>query len=321
MAVLAVACAILAGVALALGIKLISTRRAARDILRELSEKLSEDTNTLISLSASDRDMRRLAAGLNRELRALRTQRLRYRQGDRELKDAVTNVSHDLRTPLTAICGYLALLEREDMSGDARRYLATIAERTEAMKALTEELFRYSVIASTDIDSTMEPVDMNAALEEAAAGFYAALTARGIEPAIRMPEQHVVRTLDRAGLSRIFANLFSNAIKYSAGDLAVELTVDGTVSFSNAAPDLDPVQVGRLFDRFFSLEAARDSTGLGLAIARTLAERMDGTVSAAYENGDLTVTVSFPATPTGVPGSAGDRGLCPRIGPGGAGPL
>ncbi len=294
MAVLAVACVILAGVALALGGKILSMRRAARELLRELSEKLSEDTNTLISLSTSDREMRRLAAGLNRELRALRTQRLRYRQGDRELKDAVTNVSHDLRTPLTAICGYLALLEREDMSDNARRYLATIAERTEAMKALTEELFRYSVILSTDGDGTLEPVDMNAALEEAAAGFYAALTERGIEPVIDLPEEHVIRTLDRAGLSRIFANLFSNAIKYSAGDLHIALTVDGTVSFSNAAPGLDPVQVGRLFDRFFSLEAARESTGLGLAIARTLAERMGGSVAAAYEDGRLTVTITFP---------------------------
>lgn len=295
MIVLAVACAILAVTVLALGLKVISIRRAARDILRELSDKLSEDTNTLISLSSSDREMRRLAAALNQELRVLREQRLRYRQGDQELKDAVTNVSHDLRTPLTAICGYLELLEREDMSESARRYLATIGERTEAMKALTEELFRYSVILSTDRDMVPEPVDMNAALEEAAAGFYAALTARGIEPVIDLPEKHVIRSLNRAGLSRILSNLFSNAIKYSAGDLRISLTEDGTVSFSNAAPDLDPVQVGRLFDRFFSLEAARGSTGLGLAIARTLAERMGGSVAAAYENGRLTVTVSFPA--------------------------
>ncbi len=294
MTALAVICVILAATVLVLESKVISIRRAARDILRELSEKLSEDTNTLISLSSSDREMRRLAAALNRELRLLREQRLRYRQGDQELKDAVTNVSHDLRTPLTAICGYLELLEREDMSDSARRYLTTVAERTEAMKALTEELFRYSVILSTDRDMVPEPVDMNAALEQAAAGFYAALTARGIEPRIDLPEKHVIRSLNRAGLSRILSNLFSNALKYSAGDLEIALGPDGTVSFSNAAPDLDPVQVGRLFDRFFSLEAARNSTGLGLAIAKTLAERMGGSVAAACENGRLTVTVSFP---------------------------
>ena len=288
-------CAILAVTALALGIKVLSMRRAAQQIVRELSEKLSEDTNTLICLSTSDRQMRRLAAALNRELRTLRAQRLRYRQGDRELKDAITNISHDLRTPLTAICGYLELMEREPLGDSAARYLERISQRAEAMKALTEELFRYSVVLSTAEDMTAEPVDLNAALEQAAADFYAALTGRGIQPVIRMPAQRVVRSLDRAALSRILSNLFSNALKYSDGDLEVTLTERGEIAFSNGARDLDPVQVGRLFDRFFSLEAARNATGLGLAIAKTLVEKMDGTIAAGYENGRLTVTICFPA--------------------------
>ena len=287
-------CVILAVTVLALGLHIWSMRRAARDMVRELSEKLSEDTNTLISLSTADGEMRRLAAALNRELRSLRAARLRYRQGDRELKDAVTNVSHDIRTPLTAICGYLELLEREDLSPDARRYLDCISQRTEAMKSLTEELFRYSVVLSTEEELNPESVDLNAAVEEAAAGFYAALTARGISPEISLPEARVIRTLDRAALSRVLSNLFSNALKYSDGDLTVTLTPAGDVAFSNAAAGLDPVQVGRLFDRFFSLDTARNATGLGLAIARTLAERMGGAVDAAYEKGRLTVTVSFP---------------------------
>ena len=288
------ACAILAIAVLALGIKVLSMRRSARQMLRELTEKLSEDTNTLISLSGSDREMRRLAAELNRQLRTLRELRLRYQQGDQELKDAVTNISHDLRTPLTAICGYLELLEREEKSEAASRYLERIAERTEAMKALTEELFRYSVVLSTAEDMTPEPVDLNAALEEASADFYAALTGRGIEPVIDLPQTHVVRHLNRAALNRILSNLFSNALKYSDGDLEVTLSPEGELAFSNAAAGLDPVQVGRLFDRFFSLEAARSSTGLGLAIARTLVERMGGSIAAGYQAGRLTVTVRFP---------------------------
>ena len=106
----------------------------------------------------------------------------------------------------------------------------------------------------------------------------------------------MVRTLDRAALNRVLSNLFSNALKYSDGDLSVTLTEAGDIAFSNAAAGLDPVQVGRLFDRFFSLEAARNATGLGLSIARTLAERMGGCIGAGYENDRLTVTVSFPET-------------------------
>ncbi len=292
-------CAILAVTVLALGLYIWSMRRAARQLVRELSEKLSEDTNTLISLSTADREMRRLAAALNRELRILRRERLRCRQGDRELKDAVTNVSHDLRTPLTAICGYLELLEREDMGPDARRYLGYISERTEAMKSLTEELFRYSVVLSGAGELAPEPVDLTSALEESAAGFYAALTARGISPEIRTPAVRVIRTLDRAALSRVLSNLFSNALKYSDGDLVVTLTEKGEMTFSNTAVGLDPVQVGRLFDRFFSVEAARDATGLGLSIARALTERMGGVITAEYDAPRLTVRLCFPAPPEG----------------------
>ena len=94
--------------------------------------------------------MRRLAAALNRELRLLREQRRRYVAGDRELKEAVANVSHDLRTPLTAICGYLDLLEQEELSPAVGRYVSVIRERAEAMRGLTEELFRYSLLVSAE---------------------------------------------------------------------------------------------------------------------------------------------------------------------------
>ena len=293
---LAVLCILLAVLALVLGVRLALTRRAAGDIARQLADILSDDTNSLITLGTGDREMRRLAAQLNRELRVLREQRLRYKQGDQELKAAVTNVSHDLRTPLTAICGYLELLQREEKSENVARYLGHIENRTEAMKALTEELFRYSVVLSTAEDMEPESVDLNAAIEESAAAFYAALTAKGISPEIHMPQDRVVRDLNRAALSRVLSNLFSNALKYSDGDLAVTLTEAGEIAFSNIAAGLDQVQVGKLFDRFFSVEAARSSTGLGLAIAKTLVERMGGTIGAEYGEERLTIRVNFPSS-------------------------
>lgn len=126
------------------------------------------------------------------------------------------------------------------------------------------------------------------------AAFYAALTGRGIVPVIEMPDRRVVRRLDRRALGRIFSNILSNAIKYSGGDLRLALQEDGTLLFENTAASLDEVQVGRLFDRFFSVETAQESTGLGLAIARALAERMGGAASASYHSGKLCVQVSFP---------------------------
>ena len=133
-------------------------------------------------------------------------------------------------------------------------------------------------------------------LEESVAGLYGALTRQGITPEIQMPEGPVIRRLDRGSLGRIYGNILSNALKYSAGDLSITLLPEGEISFSNRAPGLDPVQVERLFDRFYTVEAARRSTGLGLSIARTLTERMGGTIQALLADHRLTILVRFPAS-------------------------
>ena len=290
-------CGALAAVILAQRIKIRVLQKGLDEISAQLGERLEEDTNNLLFLSTRDKHVRRLAARLDEQLRLLRRQRRNYLSGDRELKEAVTNISHDLRTPLTAVCGYLQLLDREDLPEPASRYLALIGERVQAMKQLTEELFRYSVALSTAEELHPEEVCLNGALEESIAAFYAALAGRGIVPVIEIPEERIVRFLDRKALSRIIGNLLGNALKYSGGDLRAALLESGELLFENTAEGLDEVQVGRLFDRFFSVEAAHESTGLGLAIARALAERMGGTASARYSDGKLCVSVYFPERP------------------------
>lgn len=287
------AAAVLAAVAIVLGVKVWLLRRGAKALRLDLAQKLREDTNTLLSLPCRDKELRRLASSLNEELRLLRKERLRCQQGDKELKEAVVNVSHDLRTPLTALSGYVELLKGEHLSPAGQRYLAQIEDRAQAMKAMTEELFRYS-LASEEESLTLEPVDLRAAVEEALLSFYAALEQRGIAPQITLPEDPVVRQLDRAALSRVLGNILTNALKYSAGDLAVTLTPEGRLVFSNLAPGLDPVSAGRLFDRFYTVESSRQSTGLGLSIARLLTERMGGAITASWEEGRLRVEAVFP---------------------------
>lgn len=273
---------------------LLLLRHAIRAAANELEEKLRTDANTLISISTGDHAVQALAAQINKQLRALRKERLKLQNGNTELTDAVTNVSHDLRTPLTAICGYLDLLEQEPQSEKAKRYLAVIRERTDSMRGLTEELFQYSILTATADILQSESVCLNDILEQSLAGFYGALTVRGIVPDIQMPSEKIVRQLDAGALRRIFDNILSNAAKYADGDLAVRLLPDGSVEFSNTAHSLSRVQVERLFDRFYTVEAARSSTGLGLSIARLLTEKMGGRITADYKNDTLTICAAFP---------------------------
>lgn len=287
---------ILVLIIIALLIKIYLLQKAAREINEAFADRLMTDTNTLIDISSNDKYMRRLAHDINVQLRKLQRERNRFVQGDLELKSAVTNISHDLRTPLTAICGYLDLIEQKDKSGEICRYVAIIQNRVAVLKQLTEELFRYSIVLTVESDKSKEPVVVNDILEESIAAFYTALKEKKIIPNIQMPENKVVRSLDRAALSRVFSNLLYNAVKYSDGDLDITLSAQGEIFFSNTATSLNKVQVAKLFDRFYTVEAARNSTGLGLAISRHLIEQMGGTISATYENNRLNICTFLPNT-------------------------
>lgn len=283
-------CAMAAAVVL-LCLKLYLVKISAREITGGLRKKLSEDTNTLIRISSRDRDMRELAGAVNSQLSQLRREQLLYHQGNTELKNAITNISHDIRTPLTAIYGYLDMIQKTDDPDKQARYIAVMKDRAELMKQLTEELFRYSVMIADDSELETEEVFVNQVLAESISSFYPALDAKGIAPDIRITDRRILRNVNREALSRIFSNLLSNAVKYSDGDLEIVLEDSGEMRFSNTAKELSAVEVEQLFDRFYTVEAARHSTGLGLSIARTLAERMGGRISADYSGDRLTITL------------------------------
>ena len=291
-----VLCSILSAVVLFLSVKIHTLKVSMEEIRVQLTDWLKTDTNTLISISSSDRQMRLLTSDLNRQLRQLRRQRRQYLDGDRELKDTITNISHDLRTPLTAICGYLDLLRDEEKSEKVTHYVMAIQNRAEVLKQLTEELFRYSIIMSVQESMQLEPLCVNDILEQSIVSFYATLTKRSITPQIDITEKKIMRTLNRTAFLRVLNNILNNAVKYSDGDLNVLLSETGEIIFSNTAKNLNDVQVGKLFNRFFSVETARNSTGLGLAIAKTLVEQMQGTITAQYHDNVLSICLDFPQT-------------------------
>ncbi len=288
-----VLCAFLVLVIAVLVIKVVLLHRAADEIRAELGARLDTDTNTLITISCGDRHMKRLAADLNTQLRLLRKERRRLQSGDLELKEAITNISHDLRTPLTAICGYMELLRREDTSDTVRHYLGIITNRIDTLKQLTGELFTYSVVTSVNLYESRKPVLLNQALEESIAAYYAVLKEKNIIPQINITGQKISRFLNADALSRVFGNILNNAVKYSGGDLKITLLDSGEIVFSNSAPQLDEIKVGQLFNRFFTVEDGRGSTGLGLSIAKALTEQMNGKISAQFSNGKLNIYIAF----------------------------
>lgn len=271
--------------------KVLVLKKSVRETEMQVREKVKDETNTLISVSSSDKDMRSLASALNETLTETNSLRHKYYRGDEEVKKAITNISHDLRTPLTAISGYLDLLKKEEKSESAERYLKIIGNRTEAMKSLTGELFKYSVVSFVESEPELNETDICSVIEESLAANYTLLTESGIEPCVSLCEDFV-RMTDRNLLLRVFGNIISNAAKYSDGDLYI--AADGEeVKFTNTAKELSGVQTARLFDRLYTVNDARKSTGLGLSIAKEIMKKLGGEIGAEYEENRLTVYVKL----------------------------
>lgn len=272
-------------------VKVCLMKKSIKEISSGFSRIVKEDTNSVIGISSRDKDIRHLTENINLSLKEMRNNKLTYDHGNTELKNAITNISHDIRTPLTAICGYLDMLKKTDDSKKREHYIEIMTERANMMKHLTEELFCYSLIMSEDAETETENVYVNQLLAESISGFYPALKEKNIEPSITITDVRVERTLNKQALSRVFSNILGNAVKYSDGDLEIVMTDTGIITFTNTAKKLSPIETGQLFDRFYTVENAHHSTGLGLSIARTLVERMGGTITAKYSDQKLTITI------------------------------
>lgn len=293
-----------AGLTLVLLRKLLLMKKSVRQLRAAYLRLLDEETNAHLRISSGDADIRALAQTISAHLEGYNASRRIYKQGDLELKEAICNISHDIRTPLTAIFGYLRLLQGEDCSAAARAYLAAVGERAEALKALTQELFEYTLTVSVSEELPLERLCVNGVLEQSISSYYSVLCEKGIVPQITIPQRRVEAFANENALLRVFGNVLSNAVKYSDGDLQVSLQEDATVTFSNRAGELSGVQVARLFERFYTVNHARKSTGLGLSIARLLMERMGGSISADYADSLLHIRITLPTRVSEFPDSS-----------------
>lgn len=286
-------CLLLSLFALYLFIKIIHLRKNLYDIQETIQEILSEDTNALLTCSSNDKVLRDLVIKLNIQLLLLRKQKILYSNGNIEIRNKVTNISHDLRTPLTAIYGYLDLLKKEEKNGKVEFYLCIIENRIKRLKELTDEFFDYSLLDVTCEKEITKAVIVNELLEESILDFYVPLNEKGITPMIRISKSKVVREINPIALSRLFSNLLSNALKYSENDLEIRLTETGEIYFINTATRLNPIHIEHLFDRYYTVEDTKYSTGLGLEIARQLVKQMNGIITAKISNKKLIILVKL----------------------------
>ena len=198
-------------------------------ISRDFGDILEKDTNILLSLSSGERSLKRLVDSLNKEIKVLLSLKREYSKGIFDIKKSAENIAHDIRTPLTAVKGYVNLLEKEDLSEEGRKYLEIIKSRVDYMKDMTEELFLSLSMKSRGV-VTLSDIDAKSILEEALVSYLVEFEKKDIIPRVVTPKDKVIIKADSKALYRIYVNIISNALKYGEGDFVVEIENSGKMT-------------------------------------------------------------------------------------------
>ena len=273
-------------------IRVVTINIELKNITRELKEITEKDTNLLLSTSSGDKSIKILVDSLNKELKKLLSLKREYSKGIFDVKKSAENIAHDIRTPLTAIKGYVDLLEEEELSEEGRKYLEIIRGRTQYLKSLTDELFLSLSMKSRGV-LNLSNIDAKSILEEALVSYYNEFKKKGMSPSLMTPNEKVIIKADSKALYRAYSNIISNALKYGEGEFKVEMDEKGNTIFSNLAPNMDSVEANKLLDRYYTISDAKASSGIGLSISKEILQEMGGELKVKLENNRLYISITY----------------------------
>lgn len=273
-------------------IRVVTTNIELKNITRELEEITEKDTNLLLSTSSGDKSIKILVDSLNKELKKLLSLKREYSKGIFDVKKSAENIAHDIRTPLTAIKGYVDLLEKEELSEEGRKYLEIIKGRVDYMKEMTDELFLSLSMKSRGV-LNLSNIDAKSILEEALVSYYNEFKKKGMSPSLMTPNEKVIIKADSKALYRVYSNIISNALKYGEGEFKVEMDEKGNTIFSNLAPNMDSVEANKLLDRYYTISDAKASSGIGLSISKEILQEMGGELKVKLENQRLYISIIY----------------------------
>lgn len=268
-----------------------------RTISKQLEKRIHEGARNSISIAMFDKDCVRLAANINNCLVAEENAKQSLASEEKQFRRMIADISHDLRTPLTSIKGYLQLLSSSQLNDAQRGRLAIIEKHVQELGGLIEHFFEYSYLLSVENQLNLERFSLTAETEECLASAVPQFEARCMSVEIeQFPAAFIVA--DREKTVRIIQNLIRNCLQHSVGNLSVSITDDGEfaeLSMKNPVSNPKTIQPDKLFDRFYTAEKSRGkSTGLGLSIVKLLAEQMNGSVYARLEENNLIISVRLP---------------------------
>lgn len=266
------------------------------DINRLLDKRLTEHTRQPISLALFNKELNILASNINKCLKEEENLCIEALREEKHFKEMISNISHDLRTPLTAIKGYQQLMEKGILT-DEQHYKLKVAEKhADELGVLIEHFFEYAYLVNAEPEFHIERINLTNLVTECLAESIAVLEEKNIEVHV-IEAQPVFAKASREAVIRIVQNLIRNCAQHSKGDIEVQVLAEknAIISFKNFVDKNSKVDEKHVFDRFYTADKARSkTTGLGLSIVRLLAEQMGGSTSASLKEGVLDIRVELP---------------------------
>lgn len=277
---------------------LILYRRQVHTTCRQLAFIKANDTNMQLSGDELFEELNALKDEINEILTKEKETVLQTRRNEELFKETITNISHDIRTPLTSLDGYFQLLQQSESEKEKEGYIAIIEERIESLNSMLEELFTYTKLQNSRYEPELEEMDFARCVYDTVFSFYEDFKAKGIEPDISFQEEVFLIMGNKEAIRRALQNVIKNAKEHGSGSLSLRLfQKDGNVEFvcANAVVNPSEIDMEKVFVRFYKSDIARtqSSTGLGLAIAKGLIDKMNGAIEAKLEENLFSITIRF----------------------------
>jgi signal transduction histidine kinase len=261
---------------------------------------MKHDSNMLINREFDMGGIGTLSDSLNELLELRKKEKQHYREKETLIADTYTNLSHDIRTPLTSLDGYFQLMEECENVEDQKRYLNIIHERIHSLNDMLEELFTFTKLKNESYNLELMPCCINRILKETVFSYYDDWVRMEIQPDIRITEELLHIHGNRQGLNRVIQNVIKNGLDHGEKKISIVLERDhdlAVLRISNQVAHPEQIDIEHVFDRFYKADVARSktSTGLGLSIAKELVKRMNGEIAAKLEKNEFIVEMSFPS--------------------------
>ena len=286
---------LLAGIILFLCLKLFLVKKEMRRITEEL---LAKEDESNVCVDFIDRDLQKLVLVINNLYDRILRIKAENREEEKMLRESVSMISHDMRTPLTSIIGYLQVAKKSTDKEEILQNLDIALERAKYLNRLVNDFFELSLIESGQVESKPERVNISELICEEILAESPAIDARGIEPVFLQADENIYVMADRKLLARVIQNLTSNAVKYSDGRLEFrleELAGASHIAMPILSSTVQEIETDKIFRRFYKEDSARSKggAGLGLYIVKCFVECMNGTVRAEKEGEEFRIIVEL----------------------------